>query len=617
MLSIHEEHEKSTISSKRLIFVFLIQIFLFLILLIRLFCLQIFNYEKYKTLSEENRIKTFIIPPLRGHIFDRNNIQLTDNQKNYRVLFYKDKSEEKNMETLLKVSKILDLTENEFNKILKKMENNYGKPIITILDNVSWKDLVKLQANSYDLDGIMIEEGYIRYYPYSSTFAHIIGYVNNPTKEEIDIQNSYKERELLLHPDYKIGRTGLEKVFNENIMGENGYRQLEMNALSIPIREIKVENATEGDNIKLTIDFNLQRFIKSRMQDVRGSAIVMNVWTGEILALVSMPSYNNNRFVEGISNQYWTKLSTDEGKPLSNKAISATYPPGSTFKLITAMSALENGWQGDKEIDCNGKLALNKKRTMHCWMEKGHGKINLVEAIKDSCNIYFTKLGLFAGIDNIYKTAKDFGLGEKYNLKLLNIKTGTIPNREWKKKVFNDVWVSGDTVNVAIGQGFLSVTPLELAVMTSRIANGGYKIRPYLIYDSKMSQYNEELFTRLPMVKKETIDIVKQGMYDVVNTKGGTAYWTRIKQKGFEMAGKTGTAQVIAKEKKDIMEEENEKIETKFQNHGLFIAFAPYEKPRYAVVVVVEHGNSGSGVAAPIAKDILLYAQKNKIGYDD
>lgn len=617
MLSIHEEHEKSTISSKRLIFVFLIQIFLFLILLIRLFCLQIFNYEKYKTLSEENRIKTFIIPPLRGHIFDRNNIQLTDNQKNYRVLFYKDKSEEKNMETLLKVSKILDLTENEFNKILKKMENNYGKPIITILDNVSWKDLVKLQANSYDLDGIMIEEGYIRYYPYSSTFAHIIGYVNNPTKEEIDIQNSYKERELLLHPDYKIGRTGLEKVFNKNIMGENGYRQLEMNALSIPIREIKVENATEGDNIKLTIDFNLQRFIKSRMQDVRGSAIVMNVWTGEILALVSMPSYNNNRFVEGISNQYWTKLSTDEGKPLSNKAISATYPPGSTFKLITAMSALENGWQGDKEIDCNGKLALNKKRTMHCWMEKGHGKINLVEAIKDSCNIYFTKLGLFAGIDNIHKTAKDFGLGEKYNLKLLNIKTGTIPNREWKKKVFNDVWVSGDTVNVAIGQGFLSVTPLELAVMTSRIANGGYKIRPYLIYDSKMSQYNEELFTRLPMVKKETIDIVKQGMYDVVNTKGGTAYWTRIKQKGFEMAGKTGTAQVIAKEKKDIMEEENAEIETKFQNHGLFIAFAPYDKPRYAVVVVVEHGNSGSGVAAPIAKDILLYAQKNNIGYND
>lgn len=617
MLSIHEEHEKSTISSKRLIFVFLIQVFLFLVLLIRLFCLQIFNYEKYKTLSEENRIKTFVIPPLRGHIFDRNNIQLTDNQKNYRVLFYKDKSEEKNMETLLKVSKILDLTENEFNKILKKMENNYGKPIITILDNVSWKDLVKLQANSYNLDGIMIEEGYIRYYPYSSTFAHIIGYVNNPTKEEIDIQNSYKERELLLHPDYKIGRTGLEKVFNKNIMGENGYRQLEMNALSIPIREIKVENATEGDNIKLTIDFNLQRFIKSRMQDVRGSAIVMNVWTGEILALVSMPSYNNNRFVEGISNQYWTKLSTDEGKPLSNKAISATYPPGSTFKLITAMSALENGWQGDKEIDCNGKLALNKKRTMHCWMEKGHGKINLVEAIKDSCNIYFTKLGLFAGIDNIYKTAKDFGLGEKYNLKLLNIKTGTIPNREWKKKVFNDVWVPGDTVNVAIGQGFLSVTPLELAVMTSRIANGGYKIRPYLIYDSKMSQYNEELFTRLPMVKKETIDIVKQGMYDVVNTKGGTAYWTRIKQKGFEMAGKTGTAQVIAKEKKDIMEEENAEIETKFQNHGLFIAFAPYEHPKYAVVVVVEHGNSGSGVAAPIAKDILLYAQKNKIGYDD
>ncbi len=617
MLGIHEEHEKSTVSSKRLIFIFLIQILLFLILLIRLFCLQIINYEKYTTLSEENRIKTFVIPPLRGHILDRNNIQLTENQKNYRVLFYINKNDTKNAEILLKLSSILDLTDEEFAKILKRIDKSYGKPIITILDNVSWEDLIKLQANSYNLEGIMIEEGYIRYYPYSTTFANIIGYVTNPTKEEIDKKDTYKERELLLHPDYKIGRTGLEKVFNQSIMGDNGYRQLEMDALSIPIREIKVENATEGENINLTIDFNLQRYIENRMKDIRGSAIVMNVWTGEILALVSMPSYDNNKFVEGISTEYWNQLSNDEGKPLSNKAVSAIYPPGSTFKLITAMAALENGWTEDKVVDCTGKFAINRQRTMHCWANKGHGKINLVEAIKDSCNIYFTKLGLFAGIDNIYKIAKDFGLGEKYNIKLLNTKTGTVPNREWKKKVFNDVWVPGDTVNVAIGQGFLSVTPLELVVMTSRIANGGYKVRPYLIANSNIAKHNEELFARSPMVKKETINVIKQGMYDVVNTKGGTAYWTRIKKEGFEMAGKTGTAQVIAKEKKEILEEENEEIDTRFQNHGLFIAFAPYKNPKYAVVVVVEHGNSGSGVAAPIAKDILLYAQKKHIGYDD
>lgn len=616
MLGIHEEHEKASISNKRLIFVFLVQVFLFLILIIRLFFLQIVNYDKYKNMSEDNRIKTFIIPPLRGHIFDRNNVQLTENQKNYRVLLYKSKVEKKNLDVLTRLSKILNLSKEEFNKILKKVEKNYGKPIITILDNVSWNDLVKIQTNSYMLDGIMIEEGYIRYYPYSTTFAHIIGYVNNPSKDEIDKETKIKQKELLLHPDYKIGRTGLERVFNSSITGHNGFRKLEMNALSIPIGEIEVKNSTEGKDVKLTIDFNLQKFVEYRMENVRGSAIVMNIWTGEILSLVSMPSYDNNKFVEGISNEYWNELNNNEAKPLNNKAVSATYPPGSTFKLITAISALENGWAEDKIVDCTGELVLNKKRTMHCWKEDGHGKLDLVEGIKNSCNIYFTKLGLYSGIDNIYKTARDFGLGEKYDIKLLNTKIGTIPNREWKKKVFDDIWVSGDTVNVAIGQGFLSTTPLELVVMTSRIANGGYKIKPYLISNSEIADYNKELYLKEPMVKKENIDIVKKGMYEVVNTKGGTAYWTRIKQSDFEMAGKTGTAQVIAKEKKDIMEEENEAVETKYQNHGLFIAFAPYRDPKYAIVVVVEHGNSGSGAAAPIAKDILLYAQKNRIGYD-
>lgn len=616
MLGIHEEHEKASVSSKRLIFVFLIQIFLFLILIIRLFFLQIVNHEKYKNMSEYNRIKTFVIPPLRGHIFDRNNIQLTKNQKNYRVLLYKNKIEEKNILVLSRLSEILNLSKNEFNKILKKVKKNYGKPIITILDNISWNDLVKIQTNSYILDGIMIEDGYIRYYPYPSTFSHIIGYVSNPSKEEIDKEKKIKQKELLLHPDYKIGRTGLEKVFNKSMTGNNGFRKLEMNALSIPIREIEVKNSTEGKDIKLTIDFNLQKFIEHRMKNIRGSAIVMNVWTGEILALVSMPSYNNNTFVEGISNKYWNELNSNEAKPLNNKAISATYPPGSTFKLITAITALENGWTEDRIVDCTGKLVLNRKRTMHCWKEDGHGKIDLISGIKSSCNIYFTKLGLYSGIDNIYKTAKDFGLGEKYDINLLNIKKGIIPNREWKKKIFNDVWVFGDTVNVAIGQGFLSITPLELVVMTSRIANGGYKVKPYLISNSEIADYNKNLYSKNPMVKKKNIDIVKRGMYEVVNSKGGTAYWTRIRRKGFEMAGKTGTAQVIAKEKKDIMEEKNTDIETKYQNHGLFIGFAPYQNPKYAVVVIVEHGSSGSGAAAPIAKDILLYSQKNNIGYE-
>lgn len=614
MPGIHEEHEKSAISSRRLIAVFSVQVILFLILIFRLFHLQILNYEKYKNMSEDNRIKTLVIPPLRGHIFDRNNIQLTENQKNYRVLLYQNKNN--HMDVISKLSNILNLSMDDFQKILKKLEKNKDKPIVSILDNVNWDDLVKIEANSYMLNGIMIENGYIRYYPYSTMFSHIIGYVNNPTKDEIDKEQNIKTRELLLHPDYKLGRTGLEKLFNRNMTGKLGYKKLEMNALSIPIREIYTQNSTEGKDIKLTIDFELQKFIEERMKNVRGAVIVMNVYTGEVLALVSTPSYDSNKFVEGISSEYWEDLNTNPAKPLSNKAVSAIYPPGSTFKLITAISGLENGWTEDKTVECTGELALNKKRTLHCWRKGGHGKLDLPHAIKNSCNIYFTKLGLYAGIDNIYKTATDFGLGEKYEINILNQRTGTVPNRDWKKKMFNDIWVSGDTVNVAIGQGFLSATPLELVVMTSRIANGGYKVKPHIVSNSPIADYNKSLFTKDSMVKADTIRIVKEGMYKVVNEKGGTAFWTRIKQKGFEMSGKTGTAQVIAKEKKDLMEEENEEIDTKFQNHGLFIAFAPYIEPKYAIVVISEHGGGGSGSAAPIAKDVLYFAQINNIGFE-
>ena len=614
MPGIHEEHEKSSVSSKRLIIVFCTQIFLFLILISRLFFLQIISYEKYKNLAEDNRIKTFLIPPLRGHIFDRNNIKLTENQKNYRVLLYKNKNSYKDV--IAKLSDILNFSDEDYQKVIRRIEKNRDKPIVSILDNVSWEDLVKIEANSYILNGIIIENGYIRYYPYSNTFSHIIGYVNNPTKEEIDKEKNPKTKELLLHHDYRLGRTGLERMFNKNMTGKNGFKKLEMNALSIPIREIYTENSTEGKDVKLTLDFELQNYVEERMKGKSGAVIVMNVRTGEILSLVSTPSYDSNKFVEGISSDYWTELNTNPSKPLTNKAVSATYPPGSTFKLITAIAGLESGWGYDKKVDCTGQLVLNKKRTLHCWKSSGHGDIDLIDAIKNSCNVYFTKLGLYTGIDNIYKTATDFGFGENYEIKLLNKKSGIVPNKDWKKKIFNDVWVPGDTVNVAIGQGFLTVTPLELVVMTARIANGGYKVKPYIIANSQIADYNKALFFGSPMVKPETIDVVKKGMYRVVNEKGGTAYWTRIKQEGFEMAGKTGTAQVIAKDKKDLMEEQNEEIEMRFQNHGLFIAFAPYDNPKYAIVVVSEHGGGGSGASAPIAKDVLLFAQKNNIGFE-
>lgn len=613
MTSIHEEHEKARISNRRLIIIFSIQMFLFLVLIIRLMCLQIFSYDRYVGMSEDNRIKTFIIPPLRGHILDRNGLKLTENQKNYRVLLYQNKSG--NFDVINKLSQVLNLSSAELEKVMKKIEKNKDQPIISVLDNVDWEDLVKIEANSYMLDGIVIENGYIRYYPYATTFSHVIGYVNSPIKEEIEKQKELKNKELLLSPDYKIGRSGMEKLFNSSITGINGFKKLEVNALSVPIREISVRPSTEGQNLQLTIDYNLQKFVEDRMKDLQGAVIVMNVKTGEILAMVSTPTFDGNKFVEGISNEYWDELNNNPAKPLNNKAVSAIYPPGSTFKLITAIAALESGWSEDKEIECRGSLVLNRSRTLHCWEKKGHGVINMIEAIKYSCNIYFSRVGLFAGIENIYKTAIDFGIGENFDIDVLNKKVGNVPNKDWKRKVFNDVWVTGDTINVSIGQGFLTVTPLELVVMVARIANGGYKVEPFIIANSPTAQKNKDIFLSPPMVSQQTINTVKKGMHGVVNDSDGTAYWSRIREKGFEMSGKTGTAQVIAKEKLQEMEDNNEEVETKFKHHALFVAFAPFEDPKYAISVVVEHGSSGSGAAAPVARDVLLFAQENNIGF--
>lgn len=610
MVMIHEEYKKTIISNKRLIVVLLVQIFMLFILVARLFYLQIINYEKYNNLSDNNRFKTFMLPALRGHIYDRNNIRLTENKKKYRVLFYENQNKNKEI-TIKNLVNILNLPNSEYDRMITNINKNRNQLSISLIDDIIWDDLVKISMNSYKLEGIVVEDGYIRYYPYPTTFSHIIGYVNNPTQDEIKKESNIKKREILLHHDYKIGRTGLERLLNTYITGKVGFRKMEMNARSVPVREVSVEQSKEGKDVKLTIDFNLQKFVEDKMKNIDGSIIVMNVNTGEILSMVSTPTYDTNQFVEGVSYSYWNEINKNPSKPLNNKAVSATYPPGSTFKLITAIAGLENGWKPTERVYCSGKVDLDEIRKLHCWNRYGHGYLSLVNAIRDSCNIYFTKIGLFAGIDNIYKTALDFGLGEEYELNIMNKKKGTVPNREWKKNVFKEPWFIGDTVNVSIGQGFINLTPLELVVMTSRIANGGYKIKPYLLFNSPIADENKKILRGSPIVKETTIDLIKQGMYKVVNDKYATAYNARIYDNQYKMAGKTGTAQVISKATRKTMK----KTDKRYQNHGLFVGFAPYNNPKYAIVVVVEHGGSGSLSAAPLARDVLLYAQKNNIGF--
>jgi penicillin-binding protein 2 len=601
----------NTIINNRLIIVHCIFTAMILFLIVMLYLISVKDNERYTLLSTQNRIKRLVIPAERGLILDRNGIPLTENQINYTLSIYNNISDSGNNNEV--VNKIFDtITYNKNTApILNKIKNEKGKALTTVLNHISWEDLVKIENNFHNIKKIDISVSHSRYYNYPTTFAHIIGYISNPTEDEIN--KNKDRRELMLHPEFKIGRNGIEKNFNSYLTGKVGYRIIEVNAINEIMRDVDMVNQQNGKDLRLTIDLKLQQFVEKKFKDKSGTAIVMNVKTGEILSMFSSPTFDTNKFIDGVELDYWKELNDNTSKPLNNKAISGVYPPGSTFKLITAIAALENGWNPDKVTICRGEIRLNKKRVLHCWKETGHGPLNLVDAIQHSCNIYFSEIGLYTGIDKIYETAIKFGLGEKYDLQLSNVRSGTIPNKEWKKKVLNDVWVAGDTVNIAIGQGFLSVTPLELVVMTARIANGGYPIKPFIVLNNHIANYNKNILNGETIAKPKNIELIKNGMYNVVNKKGGTSYYYRITEEGMEMAGKTGTAQVISKDNMEILKKTKENISSNFKNHGLFIAFAPFNNPKYAIVVVIEHGNSGSSSGGPVARDILKYAQNESI----
>jgi penicillin-binding protein 2 len=326
--------------------------------------------------------------------------------------------------------------------------------------------------------------------------------------------------------------------------------------------------------------------------------------------MVSTPSFETNEFTDGISNNYWTDLLNDERKPLYNKTINALYAMGSTFKPIVSISALENNWDENKKVECSGIMKVNRKLDFRCWKKRhGHGRINIIEAIEGSCNIFFANLGLFAGINNIYNTASRLGIGESFDLDLPGYDSGILPSPSWKKEYYNESWTKGDTINLSIGQGYVLANPLQLAVMVSRIANGGYPIRPFLVFDSPIRDYNTNLYSLKPMFGEKSINITKIGMFNVVNGEHGTARWVKVK-KSYQISGKTGTAQVISMESREKIEKslkDGEGLDEKYKNHGIFIGFAPFDLPRYGIAVVIEHGDSGSVSAAPVAMEILKF----------
>ncbi|MBR5599018.1 MAG: penicillin-binding protein 2 [Alphaproteobacteria bacterium] len=589
-------NNKLRILYKRSLIIFSVNIFLFFVLLGRLYYLQIFSQEKYTLLADNNRISERLLVPPRGSIYDRNGVELAQNNQNFEALITAEQVH--NLDKLLtQITPILKLSKEDIARIKKDIAHHRRFVPIKIKDNLNWEEVSTLMLNSPNLPGLFINEGITRYYPYSKYTAHPLGYVGTVSQQDLEKNPA----PLLEVPGFKIGKSGFEKTYDLNLRGHQGTIKYEVNAYGRIMRELEKREGLKGKDLDLTIDIRLQKIALDAFGDEAGAAVVMDVHNGEILAFVSAPSFDPNLFINGISYKNWNELLYDEKTPLTNKAISGLYSPGSTFKIAVALAALEEGIITTSTTShCTGKMKLGS-HYFHCWRHSGHGKQNVIDAIKNSCDIFFYETALKLGIEKISKMAHRLGLGELYDLNLENQKQGTIPNKAWKRSALKSSWQQGETVIAGIGQGYVLVNPLQLTVMLSRVVNGGFEV-----YPTSIKQDNPPKPKPLK-ISKTSLDIVKQGMFDVVNAPGGTASRAKPKSKNIIIGGKTGTTQVrrisLKERQKGILKDED--LPWKYRNHAWFMAYGPHKDPKYAVAVIVEHGRSGSGVAAPIASKIL------------
>ena len=597
-----KSNEKLRILLKRSLVLFSANIFLFFILVGRLYYLQIYQGEKYAVLADSNRLSTRLLVPPRGSINDRNGVELATNIQNFQALLIAEQTRGSIDNLLQEIAPLLSLTEKDKARIKKDISTHRRFVPVKIKDNLSWNEVAALMINNYRWPGLIIDQGLIRYYPFGKYTAHPLGYVGSVSEQ--DLQNS--DAPLLQVPGFKIGKSGFEKTYDESLRGTEGILKYEVNAYGRIMREIKKTDGIKGSDLDLTIDIRLQKAAFDAFGDEAGAAVVLDVHTGEILAFVSTPAFDPNLFVDGISHKNWNSLRNNEKTPLTDKAVSGQYSPGSTFKIVVALAALEAGIIDEKTTyNCTGRMQLGN-HLFHCWRHYGHGKQILVEAIKHSCDIYFYETALELGIEKIAAMSRRLGLGQVYDLGLENQKSGVIPDKKWKQEKLKAPWQQGETVIAGIGQGYVLVTPIQLVTMLSRVVNGGYAVSPTFIK-------RKEAAPAEPLgISEKNIALVKQGMFEVVNGTGGTAARAKFKNSDIKIGGKTGTTQVRRISLKERAEgiKKDEDLPWKYRNHAWFMAYAPHDNPRYAVAVIVEHGRSGSGVAAPIASKILEEAIK-------
>ena len=568
--------------------------------------LQVDQADQYRLLADENRINVRLIPPARGEIYDRNGVILAKNEPSYRITIIPEDAGDIDM-VLRKLGYLVYLSEDDIKRIKAEVKRSAPFLPVTVLNRVTWDDISRVAINSPALPGIATEVGLSRQYPLEKNFAHVVGYVG-PVSER-DLQRSEDPDPLLRIPRFQIGKVGVEAKYENTLRGRAGAKRVEVNALGRVMRELDRREGTPGANLQLTIDAKLQAYTTARLGTESASVVVMDCTNGDILSIVSVPGYDPNKFVRGISYSDYGALRDNDHRPLASKTVQDAYPPGSTFKMVTVLAALEAGLITPNDtFYCPGHFDVSGRR-FHCWKSGGHGNVDLEASLRESCDVYYYELAVKVGIDVISEMAFRLGLGISHDIPMSAVTSGLMPTREWKERVRGTDWVVGDTVNASIGQGFVSSSPLQLAVMTARLASGK-EIKPRLI--KSVDGVQGDIMTGFTDmgINENNLRFVRRAMFSVSNDRKGTAYGSRIIEDDYRLAGKTGTSQV-----RNITEAErrqgvtsNADLPWNRRDHALFVNYAPYDNPKIAVATVVEHGGGGSAAAAPIGRDITLQA---------
>ncbi len=567
--------------------------------------LQLEQADEFRLLAEENRINMRLLPPARGMVFDRNGIILAENEQNYRVVMIREDAGDVDA-SLAALAQVIPLSAQDIAQARADVMKRSSFVPVTIADRLSWEDIARVSANAPALPGISADFGLSRHYPRGADFAHVLGYVGPVS--DYDLSRIDDQDPLLQIPKFQIGKTGVENKLERGLRGRAGLRKIEVNALGRVMRELEREEGQPGDDVQLTINARLQNYVQARLGDESASAVVIDCESGDLVAIGSAPAFDPNLFVRGISVSDYRALTDNKYRPLANKAVQGTYPPGSTFKMVTALAAMEAGEIGHSDtVFCGGYTEVADNR-FHCWKRGGHGNVNLRRALKESCDVYFYDIAQRVGIDKMAEMARLLGLGIHHNLPMSAVASGLAPDKAWKRRVRDADWRIGDTVNASIGQGYVLASPLQLAVMTARLATGR-SITPRLV--ASRGGVAEPSGAGEPLgLNENNLRQIRRAMYDVSNDRRGTAYGSRVIAEDFRLAGKTGTTQVrrITPEERAAGITRNEDRKWEFRDHALFVAFAPFENPKYAIAVIVEHGGSGSRAAAPLARDIMLQA---------